>query len=296
MNTEPKLIIDIPERVRGNTNGYDFLAFLSAETISFRNSVVVLNFKACKWFDGNLCAVLGTILEGVRSRNNVIFLRSLAEHILLVFTKNKFLDNFGDKPVAQDSLTIPYNKFGLDDEQKTKDFINDQLFEKPDMPLMSLEARKQILIAFFEVCVNALTHGECENVYVCGQIFPNKNPPEVSLTFSDLGRTIKANVNDFLQDSLSGNKTLLWALEDGHTTKVGNTGGIGLKLLESLVLLNQGSLQLVSGDGFIEVNRGIRKEFSMSGYFPGTIVTIRLRLRDSNFYRMSNEVDINDIF
>jgi len=295
---EPDLLIHVPIRVRGNTEGYDFLSTLAAETMVITHSKLVLDFKQCKWFEGNLCAVLGSILDGVKARQNKIYLRGLQPYILKAFTRNKFLDNFGDKPIAQDSLTLQYTKFGLDDEQMAMEYLASQLFDKKDMPQMSLEARKQVMVALFEVCVNALTHGDCTNVYVCGQIFPNRTNPEVLLTFADLGRTIKANVNEFLKGNLSGNKTVLWALDDRNTTKIGTTGGLGLKILESLVLMNQGSLQIVSGDGFVEADSGYRKEFEMGRHFPGTIVTIKLRLKDDNFYYMSNEVkvDLDDIF
>jgi len=293
---KPDIIIIVPERVRGNTNGYDFLSELAGNLSEENEKVIVIDFKDTKWFDGNLCSVLGSILDSVKLRNNSIYLRGLKTHIKTAFTKNKFLDTFGEDHIAEDSLTIPYIKVGLEDEQDIKNFFNDQLFDKPDMPQMSDLARNRVLVALFEVCVNAVTHGNCENVYVCGQIFPNKQPPEVSVTFSDMGKTIKANVNEFLQTSLSGNKTILWALEDGHTTKVKTTGGIGLKLLEALVVLNHGSLQIVSGDGFVEVLEGYNKEYQLDNSFPGTIVTIRLRLKDSNFYVLKSEIDLNDIF
>lgn len=292
----PDITIKVPERVRGNTEGYDFLSQLAFRLLEEGKKVIALDFGDTKWFDGNLCSVLGSILDDIKLRQNSIYLRNLRDHIRTAFTKNKFLDTFGENPAPEDSLTIPYIKVGLEDEQSAKNFFNDQLFNKPDMPQMSELARNRVLVALFEVCVNAVTHGKCKNVYVCGQIFPNKTPPEVSVTFSDMGKTIKANVNEFLNVNLSGNKTILWALKDGHTTKVKATGGIGLKLLESLVVLNHGSLQIVSGDGFVEVLEGYNKEYQLDSNFPGTIVTIRLRLKDSNFYVLKSEVDINDIF
>ncbi|WP_184549596.1 hypothetical protein [Mucilaginibacter sp. FT3.2] len=290
--------ITIPKYVLCNVNGYDFFAKLAGETIAITNLEVHLYFAECLWFDGTLCAVLGNILDGLRIRNNKIRLFDLPAHILTTFRRNKFLEAFTDlSSNDQAPLTIPYQKFKLQDEDRAKDFIKKQLFDKPDMPKMSDEAKKSVLVSIFEVCVNAITHGKCDSVYTCGQISPNRIPPEVAIAFVDLGRTIKANVNEYLKSQRSGNSTILWALDEGNTTKTGaEPGGLGLKLLQNLINLNNGSLQIVSADGFIELKNGIFKEHQMIDYFPGTIVTIKLRLGDSNFYVLSNEIDTDNIF
>jgi len=290
--------VTIPARVLCNEIGYDFLSALAGETISASGSEINFNFGNCTWFEGNLCAVLGNILDGLVQRNNKIRFNNINNDILNTFSRNKFLSAFiPNDSLELDSLTIPYQKFKLVDEQKAKDFIKAELFDKPDMPHMSDEAQKLILINIFEVCVNAITHGQCEFVYCCGQFFPMKNPPEVSISFVDLGRTIKANVNEYLKVQMTGNKTILWALDEGNTTKTGNEpGGLGLKLLQSLINYNKGSLQIVSADGFVELKNNVFREHSIKDYFPGTIVTIKLLLGDSNFYCITNEVNTDNIF
>jgi len=292
------IIVELPEKVISNTPSFEFFAMLAGQTLGLTNAVIVLDFKKCKWFDGNLCAVLGNIIDGLVLRGNSIRLFNLPNNVKTTFSRNKFLRIFSDQVDSLDSLTIPYEKFKLQDEQRAMEFMRTQLFDKPDMPKLSDEAKKAILVSVFEVCVNAITHGQCENVYVCGQIFPNRNPPEVLITFVDLGRTIKANVHEYLKDYvLSGNGTILWALEEGNTTKSGSEpGGIGLKLLQNLINLNQGGLQIVSANGFIELKNGIFIERHMTENFPGTIVTIKLRLGDDNQYVLSTEVDTENIF
>ena len=290
--------ITVPKFVLCNVEGYDFIAKLAGETIAVTNSEIHVYFGECVWFDGTLCAALGNILDGLRMRNNKIRLFDLSHNILATFRRNRFLEAFTDLSSGdQAPLTIPYQKFKLQDEEKAKDFIKKQLFDKPDMPKMSEEAKKSVLVSIFEVCVNAIVHGECDNVYICGQISPSRTPPEVSIAFVDLGRTIKANVNDYLKSEQSGNGTILWALYEGNTTKTGDEpGGLGLKILQTLINYNGGSLQIVSADGFIELKNGIFREHKMIDYFPGTIVTIKLRLGDSNFYVLSNEMDTDNIF
>jgi len=71
---------------------------------------------------------------------------------------------------------------------------------------------------------------------------------------------------------------------------------LGLKLLQSLINYNKGSLQIVSADGFVELKNNVFREHSIKDYFPGTIVTIKLLLGDSNFYCITNEVNTDNIF
>lgn len=294
-----KTIIDVklPVRIIGDENGYDFFSYLVGE-ITTSDNEIWFDFSECNWFDGNLCAILGNILDTLKQRNNIFFFKGFQSTPYNTFSRNKFLSVFTDEPIAElDSLTIPYQKFKLEDEQKAKDFIKEQLFDKPGMPKMSFEAKKAILVSIFEVCVNAITHGQCDHVYCCGQFFPNKKTPEVSISFVDLGRTIKANVNDHLGSHLTGNKTILWALDEGNTTKTGNEpGGLGLKLLQNLINYNNGSLQIVSADGFVELKKHVFIEHAMKNYFPGTIITIKLLLGDSNSYILSTDVDTENIF
>ncbi|RZJ79962.1 MAG: hypothetical protein EOO20_26395, partial [Chryseobacterium sp.] len=236
------LKLTIPRSVNSNSEGFRYFAQLAADTMIVHSTDVILDFTYCRWFDGNLCAVLGNILDGLVSRGNSIQIINLHQNQETAFTRNQFLRNFQDERVSMDSLTIPYSQFQLKDEQKAMDFIKRELFDKPNMPQMSDDAKKLVLVSIFEICVNAITHGECTEVYVCGQIYPTRIPPEVSLSFSDLGRTIKANVNDHRKTNDSGNKTILWALEERNTTKLvssGEPGGIGLKLLQDLINLNK---------------------------------------------------------
>jgi hypothetical protein len=289
--------ITVPQKVLCRVYGYEFLSEVAAKAITLVGSTFTLDFTKCEWFDGNLCAVLGGILDGLVMRKNQVYFSGLSRSLQTTFTRNNFLKSFSTETESMASLTIPYKKFKIEDEEVAKDFIHEQLFNKPDMPILSEEARRALLVRIFEICVNAITHGQSTHVYVCGQIYPTRNPPEVSLTFSDLGKTIKANVNEYLRDELTGNKTILWALEEGNTTKSGaEPGGIGLKLIESLVNLNKGSLQIVSGDGFVELRNGVYIEHQFEEYFPGTIVNLKLLLGDSNFYVMPNEIDIDNIF
>ncbi len=285
-------IFFVPQKVVGDTFGYEFLSNLAGKSLGKFNANIIIDFQECTFFDGNLCAVLGNILQSLKDRNNTIQIINLSGKVRGAMGRNGFLTNFVSNinvPVIYHN-SIPYRKFKLEDESHAKDFFKDQLFGKQDMPHMSPLAQKEIIRNIFEVCLNAVTHGGCEYVYCCGQVYLRKVPAKALITFADLGNSIKANVNNYLRKNLTGNEAIMWALADGNTTKTQDIpGGLGLKLLQNLIYLNKGKLQFVSGDGFVEIKDGNPTFFKLDIDFPGTIVTLELLLNDPNFYYLGDE-------
>lgn len=290
----------VPDGLRGDTYGYEFLAHLAGTTLTLFGETIDLDFSNCVFFEGNLCAVLGNILDSLIARNNKVELLNLTGNVRGALGRNNFLGNYVNNITISEKYhtSIPFRRFQLSDESLAKDFFKKELFGKKEMPQMSSLAQKEIIRNIFEVCLNAVTHGGCDFVYCCGQLYSRKKPAKAIISFADLGNTIKANVNKYLGENLSGCKAIQWALTEGKTTKTGSTpGGLGLKLLQDLITLNNGGLQFISGDGFVEIKEGKQTFSNLNIDFPGTIVTIELLLNDPNFYYLESEpADWNNIF
>ncbi|QEM13570.1 hypothetical protein [Mucilaginibacter rubeus] len=290
----------VPREVAGDKYGFEFFANLAGSTLLLRNQEIVIDFESCNFFEGNLCSILGNILDSCIERGNRISIKNLIGNVRGAISRNGFLQNFASS-ISSPNLfqtSVPYRRFKMEDESIAKDFFKVELFEKQKMPKMSPLAQKEIIRNIFEVCLNAVTHGECEYIYCCGQVYLRKNTPKAVLTFTDLGKTIKANVNNYLAENKSGIDAIRWALTDGNTTKTAAIpGGLGLKLLQDLIHLNKGTLQFISADGFVEVCEGKVNSSSLEIDFPGTIVTIELLLKDPNFYILNTEKnDWDDFF
>lgn len=284
--------IPIPPVLKSDKDGYSFLSWVAGSTILVHGGEVIVDFELCYAIDDNLCAILGNILEGLKARQNTVNITNVKISVLRSLALTNFLQEFEYKFVAPkyNLTSIPYKKFNLEDEAAAKMFFDSELFAKPGMPQMSELAKKAILRNIFEICVNAITHAGCDYVHCCGQVFDLRADPKVLMTFVDLGKTIKANVNNFLRSNKSGNESIRWALEEGNTTKAGNEpGGLGLKLLQDLIYHNKGKLQIVSGNGFVEISNATPTFIGQALDFPGTIVTIEIKLNDPTFYILSNE-------
>ncbi len=293
-------IFIIPEGLKSDAKGYLFLSKFAAESLLLSKYEVEINFSNCNLIEGNLCAILGNILESLIERGNNITITNIKSVVLRSLASNGFLDNFNFKynTPKYHTNSIRFKKFNLDDETQAKVFFDTELFGQDGMPQMSSEAKKAILRNIFEVCINAITHAGCKFVYCCGQFFKGNNNPRATITFVDLGKTITANVNNHLKTILSGGEAINWALEEGNTTKDGTEpGGLGLKLLQDLIFYNKGKLQIVSGSGFVEIENKVINNIELEYDFPGTIVTIELKLGDPNFYVLTSEnQSTNNIF
>lgn len=142
-------------------------------------------------------------------------------------------------------------------------------------------------------------HGETEYVYACGEY--NTKIHTLDMTIVDCGLTIPHNVNTHLSKNglvtLNPCEAMVWAFEDGNTTK-SNTGGLGLAILKQFIGMNKGCLQMVSGNAFLEFDENGTKSQLLSIQFPGTIVNVKFNFDDRNRYLMEGEednIDFNDL-
>lgn len=138
----------------------------------------------------------------------------------------------------------------------------------------------------------------CKKIHTCGQYYPKKTPKRLDITIVDMGKTIKANVNEFLNETLKGNEAIEWALQYGNTTKTGNiSGGLGLDIIFEFIKINEGKVQIVSSDGYWEYRKGKSYTSVFDNAFPGTIANIEFNLDDRSIYYLDQEdLSLNDIF
>lgn len=87
--------IDIPYRVSSDFSGYNFLAKLHDELNQLQFEQIVLNFSSNTWFEANLCAGLGAIINEANANFNQISIENLPSSQRDIFQRNHFLASFG---------------------------------------------------------------------------------------------------------------------------------------------------------------------------------------------------------
>lgn len=288
----------IQNKVMSDFDGYNSLINLNYTISQNSESEVLLNFKNNIWFEANLFAILGAIRSLNEEQKKSMSIFNLNPALQNVIKRNKFLiEDSENLMVDYKGTIITYQKFTHHKDIEFMDYIRDELLSKPDFPKHSRLLGKKINESIFEIFENARTHGHCKHIHTCGQYYPNKNLKRLDMTIVDMGQTIKANVNKYLKQNLSGSQAIQWALVDGHTTKTGNVpGGLGLNIIFEFIKLNKGKVQIVSSDGYWEYRKGETESRLFEKPFPGTIVNIEFNLDDKDSYRLTEEVSLEDIF
>ncbi|MEP5792061.1 MAG: hypothetical protein ABJ313_14080 [Cyclobacteriaceae bacterium] len=283
--------IDLISKVCSDFEGYEYLIQIFRSAESSRDKTITLIFTKNYWFEANLAAVLGAIVELLEAKGKKVHLYNIHPDVAKVLRKNRFLCDFGHLPLPDTYGTIlSYQRFNPVDDDAFMDYIKSELLTKPDFPKHSPALGKKISQSIFELYENARTHGKCKQIHTCGQYYPNKAVPRLDVTIVDMGISIKKNVVDYLKKTLTGGDAIEWAVQYGNTTKTGTiSGGLGLDIMFEFVKLNNGKVQIISSDGYWEFRRGETLRTNFRSTFPGTIVNIEFNLNDTTGYYLIEE-------
>ena len=287
---------EFPPRIKNDFEGYKILINFYDEIKDLVADEIILDFGKVGWFEANLTAILGAVINNALGNFNNIKIKNLSSKTKEIFEKNHFLGHFGGLNIAGiHNTTIEYKKFKTSEERSFQKYIDEDLLSKKSIPKMSPLLKKEISKSILEIFNNASIHGGCNNIFSCGQFFPKYK--KLDFTIVDIGKTIKKNVSEYLDQELSGENAIRWASEKGNTTRRGDIpGGLGFGLIYDFLKKNGGKIQISSADGYLELsnNQETGKNFPYS--FPGTIVNLEFNLEDNNYYVLSSEVKDKIIF
>ena len=247
------------------------------------------------WFAANMCATLGSILDTFTDNLNNIQIDHISPDIERILLKNDFLSYYGKARIIDNyQTTIKFLKLKPTDGKFFKKYVIEELIGRSELPQMSPLLKQKMTEAIYEIFVNAQIHSNSDNIYTCGQFFPNEH--KIEFTIVDTGIGFKRKINERFNKNLSAVQAIEWAVKDKHTTKVGITGGIGLAFLKEFVTKNRGKMQIVSDDGFYQFDSQVEITNTFDGAFPGTIVNLQFKTDDTNSYLLKKEITSNDIF
>lgn len=269
--------------IKSDSQGYESLAQLASDAGELHYGLLELSFVSVKWFDANMAAALGAVLAGIRDRYNAVSIVDLPWSLQSILERNGFLSGFGHVlPSEWGDTVIPYARFKTSEANRFYDYLEEYLPSR-GLPEMTSAFALRFQQSLGEIFINAQTHSQSKlGVFVCGQFFPTKQ--KLHITIADAGITIPGNVSLRFNRKVPPIVALRWALEEGHTTKQGTPGGVGLRLLRQFVALNGGRLQIASSRAFWKFD-AVNEEFvQLSEQFPGTVVTLEVNTADTKLY------------
>ncbi len=267
----------------------DFKGFQQLITFwtKFRDSQYLdIDIHLSRFFSANMSAPLGAILDILSAKNNVSL--KADSSIQTILQKNGFLSYHG-YPIVWDknNTTIQYTRFKRSENAAFAQYVNNKLLNRSELPNFTPSAKMKILQVILEIFANATIHTQTEYIYSCGQFYPNKHCIDFSIV--DTGSGIRNTVNNRLGKGMDAIQAIQWALIDGNTTKAGVPGGYGLTILQQFLHYNQGSLQIISNNGYYCDAKGCKKTQLFSADFPGTVLNLQIRTDDDNLYRLKHE-------
>lgn len=293
--------IFLAKEIRSDATGFQHLISIYHDIKACNDHDITLVFDNCCHFDANLSAMLGSLLDDLKANGYNLWLTTPVDQTIRDnLSRNKFFNAFNPNYKAQDTENfIEYTRFSPLQTGEFKAYIELQLMKKQKFPAHTESAGHLIQESIMEIFVNAVYHGQCNNVYSCGEYDERKNPPSLDMTIVDRGNTIPAKVNDFMTQRgwqpMKPCQAIRWALMDGTTTK-DIPGGLGLFTLIEFLKLNQGAMQIVSGKGMVEYRNNRLRDFDIDKPFDGTIVNMEFNFNDNKNYRLVNEpIDMDNL-
>jgi len=292
----------IPLSMVADKAGFEFLSDLYDKILHIDNTDIYVNFDYCKEFEANLAAALGALLSYAISEKqcNVYVNNPREKGVRRALSRNKFLRAFEVLTQIEDRETfIEYSCFGVGETVKFKNFILTNLVQKKRFPHCSEKAADKIIESIYEIFANAVSHGGSKYVYCCGEMHARHGRSMMDMTFVNLGATVIENVNNYLKkrekSSLEPCNALIWAFQRGNTTKP-IPGGLGLDILREFITLNEGRIQMVSGNAMLEIEKDETNSIVLDMYFPGTIVNVDFNCSDQKSYKLTEEnTDLNNL-
>jgi len=283
------MVIKLPD-IRSDYTGFSQLAALAAQTRECAFERIDVDMAATNWIDAHMCAPLGVIFTRLLEKLNVVRPVGMSQKVESILRKNLFLGSYGFEAASDEyGTTIPYRRFKPEDGRYFVSYINKHLDGK-GIPSMSDGLSRKFKDSLLEVFTNCGVHSETElGVFACGQFYPQQN--RVDFCIADAGIGIRKKIRKELDLTMNSDTAILWALEEGNTTRKGSVpGGLGLKLLREFVSFNGGRLQIISDRGFWECTGANETVTRFEHSFPGTVVNLEINTADPQTYCLRSEL------
>jgi len=254
-----------------------------------------ISIQLLEWFDSNMAAPLGAVLDLLQGDFNSIVFESITSSIQNILQKNGFLSHFGyPQQLDRYNTTIQYQKMKPEDGRYFREYVTTQFINRAELPNMSESVRKKMSEAMLELFVNAQLHSKTQHIYTCGQYYPQRHTIEFCIV--DTGVGFSEIFKHRFNKNISSIDAISWAVQDKNTTKVGMTGGIGLAILHEFIEINKGSLQIISGNGFYQYDCASTNTQQLNCSFPGTVVNVTFRTDDPYNYALASKANERSLF
>lgn len=283
--------IPIPDRLNLNFIDYRFIAELFSTIESSIDTVIILDFSNCKYYDAGFIAFLGGIYDYFKGCGKHIYLNFPYSSVVKRYFCNSGLYSYicADTSMQPNQNAVPFCNIKIVDFNVTNNYTN-KFMELA--PIALSEGAKQFISTnIIELFTNAIDHSESPlGCYACGHWMPKHNTLVFSVYDSGIGipNKIKRKFQGY-----SSEDAIEWALQRGHSTiQLENDipRGLGLYNLKDFIRLNKGTLRILSNDIYYEYSDGGSETFKVINHpIHGTLITMKVLPDSANLYCLKGE-------
>lgn len=281
---------------------------LLSDAVKYHNEILEttdpfkLNFQSATFVRNNYLSIIGLALQKTDNRFEIISPKQGG--VYKAMCNNGFLSEFTELEKGKDKhqTMIKYTSIPLDNYEELAvfyEYFNEQLKRK--VLNTSDKLLNKIMQKIFELFSNVFRHSKSElGIFCSGQFFPKNE--KFNFTIVDGGVGIPDNVNRYLKEEFKKSKGMLdlrkykkildsesiaWAMEERHSTT--GQGGLGLALLEELIIKSNGTLEIISKEGYFGIKDGKKEIKMLKESFDGTVISIGLNTNIEKFYSLKGE-------
>lgn len=264
------------------------------------NTDVVLSLAHLSWLDANMCAVLGGHIYWLTNEYGALSIEwPKSSKVRSILSRNNFISTLTKQSKVQDyaNTTINFTRFRADTTGE-RSFAGHayQLFENRDTIIISHNLKRALMRCVLEIFNNSVIHSNSRHgIFSCGQFYPQLH--KLRLTITDVGDGILPKVRNHLNDkTITAQEAISWAMVRGNTTKIDVPGGLGLGLLMKFIEINEGHIQIISGNGYWSFTKGNTNVSKILSPIMGTSVSITISTNTNCEYCLDEVDEDDDIF
>lgn len=279
------------ENIKNDFRSYNFLVEFYRQNKDKSYQTIDISFGKVSFIAANTCSIIGAIFQKLQNSFNEIRLFHFNnDKVKKTLQRNGFLSFFGFPRISDNyHSTMQYLKLFPNHSRFFSEYIREELMGKKELPGMSNRLKKKITEGIYEIFINAAMHSKTnEGIFTCGQFFNVER--KIEFTITDLGIGMRNSVGQYLRTAISAVDAIEWAMQEGHSTKPNDSGGLGLAILKNFITLNKGTIQVISNNGFWELSTAGIDKRTFNSEFPGTAVNICIKTDDPMKYVLSDEI------
>lgn len=281
------ITLEMPPKINTNIPEIEKLLHTLDVGLLPSHTNIYLDFSRTFFVSNELTAALSaSVLQWINDEHQV-FLGHMKPEIHKAFSKNGFLKLFNIEEPIDDTYktTLPIFMDYSQNETIIYQYLYNNVFNSPHWPKTQSNSNLKIEVinsAIFEMARNINEHSGSNELFMCGQFYPQKQT--LGFTLVDNGISIPTNVSTHIPDlSDSTNSEIIdWSTQKGNSTKETAASGLGLYDIKTS-LLNFGELTIFSNNGiWKQTSQGkiIKKEGMAKK--RGTLIHISFNLSDIN--------------